>query len=401
MIQVAVAGAEPSQPEPSTNTPGIAQTQGNGVEQEPTGGSEEMTSSESSDNNSSSIAGPVSKAASGQLKVHFLDVGQAESILIQAPSGKTMLIDAGNNDDGNFVTSYIRNQGISKLDIVVGTHPHEDHIGGLDTVINTFDIGQVVMPTKTHTTQTYKDVLTAIKNKCLKITAAKAGVSLDLGQGVTAKIVGPTTTYDDLNNNSAVIHLTFGNTSFLFTGDAEEDAEADILAAGYNIRAEVLKVGHHGSSTSTSQKFLNKVKPAYAVIMAGQGNDYGHPHEEILNKLAKIGAKIFRTDINGTIIATSNGSEVSFNTQPTAVKATTPNSAPKTTPAPTSPSQTKPETPPPASVGDENITVYKTKTGKKYHVDGCGSLSRSKIEITLKKAKEQGLGFCSRCNPPR
>ncbi|NLL53411.1 MAG: MBL fold metallo-hydrolase [Peptococcaceae bacterium] len=401
MIQVAVAGAEPSQPEPPTDTPGIAQTQGNDAEQEPTAGNEEINSSEPSDINSPPAAAPVSNPASGQLKVHFLDVGQADSILIQAPSGKTMLIDAGNNGDDNLVISYIRNQGISKLDIVVGTHPHEDHIGGLDAVINTFDIGQVVMPTKTHTTQTYKDVLTAIKNKGLKITAAKAGVDLDLGQGVTAKLVGPPATYDDLNNNSAVIHLSFGNTSFLFTGDAEKDAEADILAAGYNIRAEVLKVGHHGSSTSTSQSFLNKVKPAYAVITAGKGNDYGHPHDEILTRLANIGAKIFRTDINGTIIASSNGSKVTFNTQPITAKTTAPSPAPKTSPAPTPPPQTKPETPPPTSAGDENIIVYKTKTGEKYHVNGCGSLSRSKIEISFKKAKEQGLGPCSKCKPPQ
>jgi len=280
VIQAAFACFEAGQPEPSIDTPDITQT------------------------------------SDGQLTVHFLDVGQADSILIQTPAGKTMLIDAGNNDDDSFVTSYIRNQGISKLDIVVGTHPHEDHIGGLDTVINTFDIGQVVMPTATHTTQTYKDVLTAIKNKGLKITAAKAGVDLDLGQDVTVKLVGPITTYEDLNNNSAIIHLTFGKTSFLFAGDAEEDAEADIMAAGYNIKAEVLKVGHHVSSTSSSQKFLEKVKPAYAVIMVGQGNDYGHPHDEVLTRLADIGTKVFRTDINGTVIATSDGSKVSFKTQP-------------------------------------------------------------------------------------
>ncbi len=262
---------------------------------------------------------PASAPVSQTLIVHFIDVGQADSILIQAPSGKNMLIDAGNNEDRSTVVNYIKNQGISKLDIVVGTHPHEDHIGGLDTVINTFDIDQVVMPNKTHTTQTFKDVLTAVQNKGLKITTAKPGVNLDLGTGVTASVIAPIgTSYDDLNSYSAVIRLVFGNTSFLFTGDAPSDSEAEMVSSGTTLASTVLKVGHHGSSTSTSQAFLNKVNPKYAVIMVGKDNDYGHPHKETLDKLANIGAKVCRTDLNGIIIAASDGSTVSFTTSKTA-----------------------------------------------------------------------------------
>jgi len=350
---------------------------------------------------------PPTAHVSGSLKVHYIDVGQADSILIQAPSGKSMLIDAGNNSDGQAVVNYVKNQGISKLDIVVGTHPHEDHIGGLDTVINSLDIGQVVMPNVTHTTQAFKDVLTAVQNKGLKITSAKPGVSLDLGEGVSTSVLAPVkANYNELNDYSAVIRLAFGGTSFLFTGDAEAKSESDMISSGTSLSATVLKVGHHGSATSSSQPFLNKVKPSYAVIMAGKDNSYGHPDQEVLNRLTNIGAKIFRTDINGTIIATSDGSTVTFNTSPTEVKASAPSPAPAPapTPAPTPsppPPTAKPDTPPPATSGNENVIVYKTKTGTKYHLDGCSSLSRSKIEITLKDAKAQNLGPCDRCNPPK
>ncbi|NLI91419.1 MAG: MBL fold metallo-hydrolase [Peptococcaceae bacterium] len=247
------------------------------------------------------------------LKVHFIDVGQADSILIQAPSGKNMLIDAGNNNDDKTIVNYIKNQGISKLDIVVGTHPHEDHIGGLDTVIKNFDIGQVVMPDKTQTTRTFTDVLTAVQNKGLKITAAKSGVNLDLGKELTVSVLAPVgRSYEDLNDFSVVIRIAFGNTSFLFTGDAGHESETEMISSGSNLSSTVLKVGHHGSTSSSSQDFLNKVKPQYAVIMVGKDNDYGHPHKETLNKLSKIKANILRTDLNGTIIVNSNGSTISY-----------------------------------------------------------------------------------------
>lgn len=248
-----------------------------------------------------------------QMKVHFLDVGQAESILIQSPSGKTMLIDAGNNDDGPQVITYIKKQGISKLDIVIGTHPHEDHIGGLDTVINTIAIDQIIMPKVSHTTKTYRDVLTAIQKKGLKITTAKPGLPIDLGLELKTAVLAPIEAdYDELNNYSVVIRLVYGQISFLFTGDAEKLSENQIIASGAELSSTVLKVGHHGSSSSTSQAFLKRVSPQYAVIMAGEQNEYGHPHQETVKKLKEFGTILYRTDQNGTIVAASDGSKLVF-----------------------------------------------------------------------------------------
>ncbi len=259
-------------------------------------GSEIKDFSESGNSsNTSGTDAPNASSVSTEhvLKVHFLDVGQADSILVQLPFGKTMLIDAGNNDDGDNVVSYIRSQGINKIDILVGTHPHEDHIGGMDTVIKKMDVGKIYMPKVTHSTKTFEDVLLAIKSKGLKVSNAQGGIKIDTGPSVEAEILAPNGTgYVSLNNYSVVIKITYGNTSFLLTGDAEKESENEMLDKGYNLKSTVLKVGHHGSTTSTSAEFLKAVDPAFAVISAGKGNDYGHPHKEILSRLAQADIKI-------------------------------------------------------------------------------------------------------------
>lgn len=248
------------------------------------------------------------------LKVHFLDVGQADCILIQSPSGYNALIDAGNNADADFITSYLDNLNIKRLDAVIGTHPHEDHIGSLDTVIRRYDIGQVYMPKVTTTTKTFEDVLLAIQEKSLTINTAKAGVSINLDPKVHAQFMAPNSNYyDDLNDYSAVLKLKYGTISFLFTGDAEIISENEMLAAGHNLSADVLKVGHHGSDSSTTEAFLKKVSPKYAVISVGAGNSYGHPAPIILDRLKTYNVEIFRTDQHGTIIATSDGETITFN----------------------------------------------------------------------------------------
>lgn len=246
----------------------------------------------------------------GNLEVHFIDVGQADSILIMIDSD-SMLIDAGNNGDSDLVVDYIKSQGLEDLDYVIGTHPHEDHIGGLDAVINSFEVGKVLMPKQVSTTKTFEDVLTSIQNKGLKITTPKIGASYNLG-GAEWTILAPhEEQYDETNNSSIVIKLEYGNNSFIFTGDAEEASELDILKMG-DLKSDVLKVGHHGSSSSTSLDFLNAVNPNYAVISLGFDNSYGHPHSEVIERLSNKNIEVLRTDELGTIIFTSDGKSLNY-----------------------------------------------------------------------------------------
>lgn len=264
--------------------------------------------------------GPVEDgnvAAADGMKVHFIDVGQADSILIQSDEA-TMLIDGGNNADGEAVVDYIKSQNIKKLDYVIGTHPHEDHIGGLDAVIESFDIGAVYMPKAMSTTKTFEDVLKAISNKGLKVNTPIPGTNINLGSAVFTILAPNSERYESTNNYSIVIKLTNGKNSFLFTGDAESISEKEMLAKGFDLYAEVLKVGHHGSTTSTTKEFLDMVNPRYAIISVGKDNQYGHPHKEILDRLRKKNIIVYRTDESGTIIASSDGESITFseNTKP-------------------------------------------------------------------------------------
>lgn len=257
---------------------------------------------------------PETDVKGAQMTVHFVDVGQADCILIKTPGGKAMVIDAGNNADADTVVNYLKNQGISKIDFLIGTHPHEDHIGGMDKVIEYFAVGKFYMPKVTSTTQTYKDVINAAKSKNLTIGSAKEGIDINLDDGIAAKMLSPLSDkYDELNDYSPVIKLVYGNISFLFAGDAGEISENEMLKKGEDLSSTVLKVGHHGSSTSTTQDFLDAVNPKYAVISVGSGNDYGHPSQATLNRLNKKGIKVYRTDESGTIIASTDGENLSFN----------------------------------------------------------------------------------------
>ncbi len=251
----------------------------------------------------------VEFVAQEDLLIDYIDVGQADSILIRNQD-KVMLIDAGTNEAGETVVNYLENLGITKIDYLIGTHPHEDHIGGLDDVINKFDIGQIYMPKIETTTKTFEDVLEAIENKNLTVTAPNKGDEIVLGQATGKFMTEPILDKDNLNVSSLVFRLEFGNNSFLFMGDAEEENEKTISWT----KTDVLKVGHHGSSTSSSEEFLKQVQPQYAIIMVGEDNSYGLPTQETINKLNTIGSTIYRTDENGTIQLTSDGNTIKVKT---------------------------------------------------------------------------------------
>ena len=248
---------------------------------------------------------PEIQSSSGTLNVHFIDVGQGDSILIQDGT-HFMLVDAGENDQGDTVVNYLKEQGVTSLDYVIGTHPHSDHIGGLDDVLETFPAKTVIMPPVEHTTATFEDVLDAVAGQGLKITKPVPGDTYDLGPSQFT-VLGPVGDYaDELNDWSVGIRLTDGNHSFVMCGDAETEAEEDMARSGLNLSADVLKSGHHGSRTSSSPEFLEAVSPSWAVISCGKGNSYGHPHEETLKKYAEHRIQVLRTDEKGTIIASSS-----------------------------------------------------------------------------------------------
>lgn len=249
------------------------------------------------------------------LEIHYLDVGQGDSTLILC-DGHAMLIDAGDNDRGTAVQSYLESQGVTTLDYVIGTHPDADHIGGLDVVLYKFDCQMVMMPDFEKDTRTYDDVVQTMKQKRYKNTLPEVGTVYELGSAVFT-IVAPNGEYgDDANDYSVGILLQHGKNRFLFTGDAEEASEADMLENGIDLEADVFKASHHGSRTANTEEFLQTVDPDYVVISCGQDNSYGHPHAEVMNRLRAMGISVFRTDEQGTIVAYSDGTEITFNMSP-------------------------------------------------------------------------------------
>ncbi len=278
---------------------------------------------------------PTHAAATKKMSVHYINVGQGDSTLIRAPYGENILIDGGNINGSNLV-SYLKKQGIKTIDVMISTHPDADHIGGLDDVLKAFDVKSVYAPKVNHTTQAYVDFLKAVKAEKLTIKTAQKGVNVPV-KGVTATFIAPVKTYDkDLNDWSAVLRVVYNKKSFLFTGDAELKSETDMIQSKQTLKSDVLKVGHHGAKTSTSQAFLNTVKPSVAVISVGKGNRYGHPTAETINRLKASKVAIYRTDLQGHIIISTDGTKLSYNTVAAvpggAVPA--PKPAPKPTPAP-------------------------------------------------------------------
>lgn len=331
---------------------------------------------------------PIMPAAAEGLEVHFLDVGQGDCTVIRQ-GGHTMLIDAGGNDDADEVINYLSSTlGVHEIDYVIGTHPHEDHIGGLDSVISSFDIENVMLPDVVTGTDTFMDVLTAINDAGLGITTPVPGGQYQLGDA-SFTVLGPVGDYgDDLNNWSIALKVVYGDNRFLFTGDAESKAEQDIVGSGADLSADVFQAGHHGSETSNTDALLDAASPSYTVISCGENNSYGHPDSAALDRFSARGIQVFRTDLQGTVIADSDGSSITWSMAPAD------NGQGVANGYDVAPEEIQPQV-------QDGIQVHITETGSKYHSAGCQYLKNSDITVSLQEVKSRGLEPCGKCSPPQ
>lgn len=247
------------------------------------------------------------------IEVHFIDVGQADAALVLC-DGESLLIDGGNTNDSRLIYSYLRDNGIGHLNYIVCTHAHEDHVGGLAGALNYATVGTVYCSVTEEDTRAFKDFLKYLENQGVHITIPSAGDTFSLGSAQVT-VIGPIRYNTEHNNISLVLRITFGEVSFLFTGDAEREEEQDILSSGFPLHSTILKVGHHGSANSTTYPFLRKVMPQYAVISVGENNIYGFPSEDTLSRLREANVTLYRTDMQGSIICTSDGISVLFSVQ--------------------------------------------------------------------------------------
>lgn len=305
------------------------------------------------------------------LQVHFLDVGQADCALLEC-DGEFILIDGGNIGDSNLVVSYLEQQGVEELRAVICSHAHEDHVGGLPGVLAVYPTKSVYAPTRTYASECFDDFVYYTDQQGLEVTIPSVGDRIAFG-GATATVLGPVKSYAETNNTSLILKVTYGNTRFLFTGDMETAAEADLLDSGTDVQAEVLKAGHHGSDTSTSYRFLYEVAPEHCVISVGDDNKYGHPSRQTISRLRDADAIIYRTDQLGTVIARSDGLNIEFFWSTGAQ---------------------------PLMPGNDNQSYIGNIKSKKLHTEGCPALPENdnRIEFSsLQEALEAGYSLCSRC----
>ena len=336
--------------------------------------------------NGSSNSGPSGNGSiESSFEIHFIDVGQADAALIIC-TGKTMLIDGGNVEDSNLIYSYLKKMGITHLDYVVNTHAHEDHVGGLSGALTAATAGKVLAPVTDYDSKAFRNFAAKAAERKCEITVPRAGDRFSVGDALVT-VIGPIKSYEDPNNTSLVLRVVYGSTSFLFTGDMESDAERDLLDAGANLRATLLKVGHHGSSTSTSYRFLREVAPSYGVISVGTDNEYGHPTETVLSRLRDADVAVYRTDLQGDILCKSDGTTLTFTTAKGSGSSTNPTESDRT---------------PSDSAAVTEYSYIGNLNSKTFHKVSCSSLPMEENRIyftTREEAVAAGYTPCGRCDP--
>lgn len=264
----------------------------------------------------SAVNTTASSSASGDLKITVLNTGNSDCTVIQTPGGHTVMIDAGESDDFELISSFLRENGISTLHTVIATHPHADHIGSMTDILNHFEVENFYMTKARHSSKLYKEMLETLgAHSEIEVHTPKIGSGFTL-DGVSFVFLGPVAEYSELNDTSIVTYISYGQNSFLFAGDVEKSAEEDMVGLfGSKLKANVLKVPHHGSKGSSTKDFLKMVSPQYAIITADQANDYGHPSDKTLQRLEDVGAAIYRTDQNGNISIVSDGTTITVTPQ--------------------------------------------------------------------------------------
>lgn len=410
MLLVPAAPDDPNQNLPLDPTgSSITETTDN-ISDEPTASTSESITQTTTEATTEATTAPTTEATTppivtppqnSSFSIHFIDVGQADAALVEC-DGHYMLIDGGNKADSNVIYSVLKKAGVSKLDIVVGTHAHEDHIGGLPGAYNYCSADLTLCPVKNYDSNAFEDFVKYANQKGSGITVPSVGDTYALGSS-SVKILG-INGGSDPNNTSIVLRIDYGETSFIFTGDAEREAEQVLLNSGVNLAATVLKVGHHGSDTSTTYPFLREIMPQYAVISVGTGNSYGHPTEDTLSRLRDADVAVFRTDLQGDVFCSSNGQTVTFSVSKNADADVFGNIGNNSTQKPTEPEET--QRPNETEDDEPEGTHYVLNTNtKKFHYPNCGSAkkisekNRQDYYGTREELIAMGYSPCGNCDP--
>ena len=321
------------------------------------------------------------KDFNSRFEVHYIDVGQADASLVLCDS-KSMLIDGGNPEDSSLIVAYLKKQNIDHLDYVICTHAHDDHVGGLSGALSVFSVSSVYAPKTENDIKSYNNFKSKVAAQGISINNPVLGSNINLGSSKITFLGPLDENVEDLNDTSIILKIIYGKTSFLFTGDAERDAEQSVLAQEYDLSATVLKVGHHGSADSTTYPFLREIMPEYAIISVGD-NSYGHPTDEVLSRLSDAEVEVYRTDLHGDIIVTSNGESVNVKTSKKH-------------------NHDISETNQIPSINSSKKNYIGNKNSKKFHLESCHSLPAEKNRIYFSSRNEaisNHFSPCKNCHP--